>query len=140
MKESDEHVQYRTEALQEAKKQETLFKNFLKGCGKTNVATTDNHISFIFPRHKHSLKIRSASNYVHATMAKAESSLPTQFRTEKIGFAALLHQRKVPGKLMAVCQKGWPRQTAKHVIMFCRPNDVKNRSLTFESRPVIIDY
>ena len=57
----------------------------------------------------------------HANMAKAESSLVTQIRTEKIGLASFLCRRRVPGVLTeycSYCDLG-KRQTAKHILLFC---------------------
>ena len=34
---------------------------------------------------------------MHENMAKAESALAVQIRSEKIGFAKFLHTRRVPG-------------------------------------------
>jgi hypothetical protein len=56
---------------------------------------------------------------IHAQLRKVESSLTTQIRSEKIGFADFLHRRKVSGVDSPACRCGWNRQTAKHVIMFC---------------------
>ena len=57
---------------------------------------------------------------IYEQLRKAENSVATQIRSEKIGFAAFLHQRKVPGVESPACRCGWGRQTAKHIIMFCR--------------------
>ena len=51
--------------------------------------------------------------------AKAESSLATQIRTEKIGLKAFLYDCKVPGFEDPACSCGWVRQTAKHILMYC---------------------
>ena len=56
---------------------------------------------------------------IHEGLAKAESSLATQIRTEKIGLADFLHRRRVPTVASPACPCGWHRQTAKHIIMFC---------------------
>ena len=53
-------------------------------------------------------------------LTKAQSALATQLRTEKIGLRAFLFSRKVPG-ITPDCDCGWPRQTAKHIILYC-PN------------------
>lgn len=58
-------------------------------------------------------------------MAAAESFMVMQIRTEKRGLAASLHQRQVPGMPTATLICGRPRQTAKHVIIFCRLNKIK---------------
>lgn len=55
---------------------------------------------------------------LHGGLSKATSSMVTQIRTEKIGLRAFLHDRRVPN-IQPTCQCGWPRQTAKHIIMFC---------------------
>lgn len=56
---------------------------------------------------------------IHSLLSKAESSLATQIRTEKIGLADFLFTMKVPGATDQRCSCSWPRQTAKHVVMFC---------------------
>jgi hypothetical protein len=55
---------------------------------------------------------------LHAGLSKATSSMVTQIRTEMIGLRAFLYVRRVPN-IQPECQCGWPRQTAKHIIMFC---------------------
>ena len=62
----------------------------------------------------------------HSLLTKAESSLATQIRTEKIGLADFLHRRKVPG---ITCPCGWPRQTSRHVIMNCNLHDNRDNIL-----------
>ena len=64
------------------------------------------------PISKLTLKIREG-------LQKAESSLATQIRTERIGLKAYLHSRKVPGVESPKCKCEWARQTAKHVLLFC---------------------
>ena len=56
---------------------------------------------------------------LHCSLAKAESSLAVQLRTGKIGLADFLHHRRVPGYESPACQCLHPRQTAKHVLLFC---------------------
>ena len=63
---------------------------------------------------------------IHSNLAKAESSLATQIRTEKIGLANFLFNRRVPNVNSPACICGWPRQTAKHVIMHCQLIDGRN--------------
>lgn len=57
---------------------------------------------------------------LHAGLMKAESSLTTQIRTEKIGLADFLFKRRVPSVVSPACPCGWPRQTPRHIIMECR--------------------
>ena len=52
-------------------------------------------------------------------LQKAESTLATHIRTERIGLNAYLHSRNVPGADSARCDCGWDHQTAKHVLMHC---------------------
>ncbi len=52
-------------------------------------------------------------------LQKAESTLATHIRTERIGLNAYLHSRNVPGTDSPRCGCGWSHQTAKHVLMHC---------------------
>lgn len=51
-------------------------------------------------------------------MAKAESTMATHIRTERIGLRAYLALRGVPG-YTPECSCGFARQTAKHIIKYC---------------------
>jgi len=53
-------------------------------------------------------------------LQKAESTLATHIRTERIGLRAYLYQRQVPGVDTPACQCGSPFQTAKHILKDCR--------------------
>lgn len=64
-------------------------------------------------------EINKARIKIHDGLTKAESSLTTQIRREKIGFADFLHNIGVPTVASPACTCGWNRQTPKHVIMFC---------------------
>ena len=66
---------------------------------------------------------------LHKTLAKAESALTIQIRSEKIGLADFLFRRHVPDVLTPNCPCGWPKQTAKHVIMFCKLNSNRQSML-----------
>ena len=66
---------------------------------------------------------------VHKLLDKAQSSLATQIRTEKIGLANFLYRRKVPGVNSAACPCGSLLHTAKHVIMFCRLHEHRTHML-----------
>ena len=57
---------------------------------------------------------------IHDNLMKAESALTTQIRTEKIGLANFLFNRRVPGAMTPACSCGWQKQTAKHIILHCR--------------------
>ena len=56
---------------------------------------------------------------LHQGLRKAESSLAIQLRTEKVGFAAFLHARRVPGVITPASRCGWRKKNPKHVIIFC---------------------
>ena len=56
---------------------------------------------------------------IHKGLSKAESSMATLLRTEKIGLNQFLYQRRVPGVVSPACECGWHKQTTKHVIIHC---------------------
>jgi len=66
---------------------------------------------------------------LHENLYKAESSLATQLRTEKIGFNAFLAQLRVPN-VSSDCTCGHPDQTVKHVVLFCPDIDRSNENLS----------
>lgn len=55
----------------------------------------------------------------HQGLLKAESTIGTLLRTEHIGMNDYLHRRKVPGDDSSLCECGWPKQTVKHILLFC---------------------
>ncbi len=69
-------------------------------------------------------------------LQKAESTLATHIRTERIGLNAYLHSRNVPGADNPRCACGGRRQTAKHILMHCpdwthlRPKMLREAGLT----------
>lgn len=115
--ETEEYGMRRTEALQDIRKQEASIKTHFEK-DWTDEWDTYRKLHSLDPTAAQTLPLNKKRIQLHATMAKAESSLATQIRTEKIGLAAFLYHRKVPGIPTAACQCGWPKQTAKHVIMF----------------------
>ena len=52
-------------------------------------------------------------------LQKAESTLATHIRTERIGLNAYLHSRTVPGTDSPRCECGRSHQTAKQVLKHC---------------------
>lgn len=52
-------------------------------------------------------------------LTRAESTVATLLRTEHIGLNDYLFRRRVPGYSKSDCDCGWPRQTPKHIILFC---------------------
>ena len=66
--------------------------------------------------------------HLHDNLRKAESSLATQLRTEKIGFNAFLARQRVPN-VIPDCTCGYPNQTVKHVMLFCPDIDRTNENL-----------
>lgn len=57
--------------------------------------------------------------YLHRGLLKAESTLATLLRTEHIGLNDYLYRRGVPDCPSPLCECGWPRQTVKHIVLFC---------------------
>jgi hypothetical protein len=51
-------------------------------------------------------------------LSRAQVSLLAQLRTEAIGFNDFLSRRSVPGA-SPPCECAWPRQTPKHVVVYC---------------------
>ena len=80
----------------------------------------------------HEGKLGQQRNMLYQGLRKAESSLAVQLRTEKVGFAAFLHARRVPDVVSPACQCGWRRQDPKHIIIFC-PNHALNRRSLYEA-------
>ena len=73
---------------------------------------------------------------IHDSLTKTESSLAIQLRTERTGLKAFLYDRKVPN-VTATCTCGHPRQTVKHVMLYCL--DRSDRT-TFLGRSGLIDF
>jgi hypothetical protein len=57
---------------------------------------------------------------LHKGLRKAESSLAIQLRTGTNGLHAFLFQARVPSVSSLLCSCGRERQTAKHILIFCR--------------------
>ena len=66
--------------------------------------------------------------HLHDNLLKAESSLATQLRTEKIGFNAFLARQGVPG-VIPNCFCGHSSQTVKHIMLFCPSLDRSGQQL-----------
>ena len=89
------------------------------------------------PLDKHSIAYKTRiHSSIHKGLTRAESSLATQLRTEKTGLRAFLHDCKVPG-VTATCTCRHPRQTVKHVMLYCL--DRSDRT-TFLGRLGLIDF
>ena len=66
---------------------------------------------------------------LRAGLSKAQSSILTQIRTGKVGLAAFLCKRRVPGFPTPACSCGAQWETAKHVILDCPQLQRVRRSL-----------
>ena len=66
---------------------------------------------------------------LRAGLSKAQSSILTQIRTGKVGLAAFLCKRQVPGFPTPACSCGAQWETAKHVILDCPRLQRVRRSL-----------
>lgn len=64
---------------------------------------------------------------LHKNLSKPESSLAVQIRSEKIGFADFLFRQRVPTVTSPACSCGYPRQTVKHVLLFCSDRGNRHR-------------
>ena len=60
-----------------------------------------------------------ASLQLHTGLLKAQSSILTQVRTGKIGLAAFLCKRWVPGFPTLACSCGAQWEIARHVVVAC---------------------
>ena len=65
----------------------------------------------------------------HKDLFKAESAILTQARTGRIGLAAFLYKRKVPGFNTATCCCGQSPETVKHVVVHCQRFDAAREEL-----------
>ena len=70
-----------------------------------------------------------ASLRLRTGLSKAQSSILTQVRTGKIGLAAFLCKRRVPGFLTLACSCGAQWETAKHIVFACPRLQRARRSL-----------
>jgi hypothetical protein len=56
---------------------------------------------------------------LHENMIKAESSLVTQMRIDRIDFAKYLFHHRVFIVSTSVCSCNWSKQFLKHIVLFC---------------------
>lgn len=71
---------------------------------------------------------------LHKSLHKAESSILTQILTGKIGLAAFLYRRKVPGVESPNCACGWAEESPKHVLLHCPRYADRRRQLMNQGR------
>ena len=81
----------------------------------------------------HDGKLGQQQDMLHQGLRKAETSLAVQLQSEKVGFAAFLHARRVPDVVSPACQCGWRRQNPKHIITVFCPNHALNRRSLYEA-------
>ena len=70
------------------------------------------------PTYHHPLSQKLRIPTLHQGFPRAQSSLLTLLRTEKIGFNDFLARQNVPD-VQPACECGWARQTPKHVVVHC---------------------
>jgi hypothetical protein len=75
---------------------------------------------------------------IQQNLTKAESSMVLQLRTERLGLNVFLRDRNVPG-ITETCTCGHPRQTVKHVILFC-PDRKDRATFLNTSSPIGLHY
>lgn len=66
---------------------------------------------------------------LHQGVRKAKRSLAFQLRTEKVGFAAFFHTRRVPDVISPVCQRSQRHSDLKNLTIFCPKQAPKRRGL-----------
>ena len=66
---------------------------------------------------------------LHSGLRKAESSVPVQARTGRIGLAKFLYSRKVPGILSAQCRCRAGEETPRHMALFCTDETERRQCL-----------
>jgi hypothetical protein len=101
--------------------EETWKARWAKYQQQTREATNDNRLSAAV-RTTWTRGLRTKEN-----LTRAESTVATLLRTEHIGLNDYLCRRRVPGYLKPDCGCGWPRQTPKHIILFC-PTQMTGRA------------
>jgi hypothetical protein len=101
--------------------EETWKARWAKYQQQTREATNDNRLSAAV-RTTWTRGLRTKEN-----LTRAESTVATLLRTEHIGLNDYLCRRRVPGYLKPDCGCGWPRQTPKHIILFC-PTHITGRA------------
>jgi len=67
-------------------------------------------------------------------LTRAESTVATLLRTEHIGLNDYLCRWRVPGYPKPDCDCGWPRQTPKHVILFCPTHMTRRVEMLSEAK------
>lgn len=66
---------------------------------------------------------------LHKGLRKAESSLLTQVRTEKIGLAKFLYERHVSGIDSRGCSCGFGYETPRHIALHCEKESIRREQL-----------
>ena len=80
---------------------------------QTCMVANDNKLS-VAVRAAWTPKLRTKENLI-----RAENTVATLLRTEHIGLNDYLCRRRMPRYLKPDCACSWPRQTLKHIILFC---------------------
>lgn len=65
-------------------------------------------------------------------LTRAESIVATRSRTEHIGLNDYLFRRRVSGYSRPDCDCGWPRQTPKHIVLFCPTHTTRRAEMLAE--------
>jgi hypothetical protein len=95
---------------------------------QTHEATNDNRLSAAV-RTTWTRGLRTKEN-----LTRAESTVATLLRTEHIGPNDYICRRRVSGYLKPDCGCGWPRQTPKHIILFCPTHMIGRAEMLSEAK------
>ncbi|TKA66906.1 hypothetical protein B0A55_11660 [Friedmanniomyces simplex] len=67
-------------------------------------------------------------------LTKVKSTVATLLRMEHIGLNDYLFRRRVPGYAKPDCDYGCPRQTPKHIVLFCTMHTTRRSSILAEAK------
>lgn len=67
-------------------------------------------------------------------LTRAESTVATLLRTEHIGLNDYLFRQRVPRYSKPDCDCSWPRQTLKHIILFCPTHAAGRTEMLVEAK------
>ena len=102
----------RTKTAAKRELEETWNTRWIEYKQQTRAMADDNKLS-IAVRVTWARRLRTKEN-----LTRAESTVTTLLQTEHIGLNEYLCRRRVPRYSKSDCNCGWPRQTAKHIILF----------------------
>jgi hypothetical protein len=112
--------------------EETWKARLTKYQQQTRAMANDNKLS-VAARATWARGLRTKEN-----LTRAGSTVATLLRTEHIGLNYYLCRRRVPGYSKPDCDCGWPRQTPKHIVLFCPAHSTRRAEMLLEAK--MTDY